>query len=119
MPKWNVEFAEEFGFWWDDLNDGEKEDIRAIVNLLRALGPFLPFPHTSGISQSKHGQMRELRIQHKGAPYRILYAFDPTRTAFLLIGGNKKGDKRWYKKNIPHADKIFSAHLSSLKKEKK
>ena len=34
--------------------------------------------------------MRELRIQHAGEPYRVLYAFDPRRTAILLIGGNSK-----------------------------
>jgi len=37
--------------------------------------------------------MRELRIQHRGKPYRTLYAFDPRRAAILLIGGNKAGDK--------------------------
>jgi hypothetical protein len=38
--------------------------------------------------------MRELRIQHEGRPYRVLYAFDPRRTAILLIGGDKTGNDR-------------------------
>ena len=63
--------------------------------------------------------MRELRIQHKDKPYRILYAFDPTRNALLLLGGNKIGDKRWYEKNVPLADKIYSEYIKSLKGDKK
>jgi hypothetical protein len=65
--------------------------------LLEEHGPHLNFPHSSGIALSRHGHMRELRIQHKGNPYRVLYAFDPRRNAILLIGGNKKGNDDWYR----------------------
>ena len=61
--------------------------------------------------------MRELRIQHAGRPYRVLYAFDPRRVAILLIGGDKTGDDRWYEKNVPIADKTYEAHLEALKEE--
>jgi hypothetical protein len=61
--------------------------------------------------------MRELRIQHQGRPYRILYAFDPQRTGILLIGGDKTGDKRWYDIHIPIADRLYDTHLEILKKE--
>jgi hypothetical protein len=53
-------------------------------------------PHCSGVESSLHKHMRELRIQHEGRPYRVLYAFDPRRTAILLIGGDKTGNDRWY-----------------------
>ena len=45
--------------------------------------------------------MRELRVQSGGQPIRVFHGFDPTRTAIPLIGGNKTGDKRFYKKMIP------------------
>ena len=61
--------------------------------------------------------MRELRIQHGGRPYRVLYAFDPRRVAILLIGGDKTGDDRWYDKYVPLADKIYDTHIEALKKE--
>jgi len=77
----------------------------------------LPFPYSSGIEGSKHSHMRELRIQHAGDPYRILYAFDPTRSAILLIGGMKTGDERWYDKYIPIADKLYDKHLETIRKE--
>ena len=62
--------------------------------------------------------LRELRIQHTGEPYRVLYAFDPRRYAILLLGGNKKGDDRWYEKNLPTAERLYSEHLKLLEREK-
>lgn len=77
------------------------------------------FPFSSGIQQSRHSHMRELRIQHDGHPYRVLYAFDPRRVAILLLGGDKTGDDRWYEKCVPLADKIYDEHVDALKKESK
>ena len=61
--------------------------------------------------------MRELRTQHDGRPFRILYAFDPRRSAILLIGGDKTGNARWYDVHIPIADKLYDEHLEQIKKE--
>ena len=58
--------------------------------------------------------MRELRIQHEGRPYRVLYAFDPRRTVILLIGGDKTGNNRWYEDSVPLADAIYDRHLREL-----
>lgn len=59
--------------------------------------------------------MRELRIQHQGRPYHVLYAFDPRRAAVLLIGGDKTGDGRWYNKMVPVADSLYERHLKEIK----
>ena len=61
--------------------------------------------------------MRELRIQHKGRPYRVLYAFDPRRTAILLLGGDKTGNDDWYKENVPVADRLYDEYISELNQE--
>ena len=61
--------------------------------------------------------MRELRVQHQGRPYRVLYAFDPRRAAILLIGGDKTGNERWYDEFVPIADRLYDAHLETLKRE--
>ena len=58
--------------------------------------------------------MRELRIQHAGRPYRVLYAFDRNRDALLLIGGDKTGNDRWYEIFIPVADRLYDEHLNEL-----
>ena len=115
--EWKVETVDYFDDWWDTLNGAEQEDVTACVGLLEVKGPQLPSPYSSGINGSDYSHMRELRIQHKGNPYRVLYAFDPRRVAMLLLGGDKTGDdKRWYKVNVPIADKLYSAHLKKMKR---
>lgn len=86
---WDVEFTDELGAWWEALSEEEQVSIDASVRLLEARGPQLGYPHTSGIETSSHSHMRELRVQHEGRPYRVLYAFDPRRTAILLIGATR------------------------------
>ena len=61
--------------------------------------------------------MRELRVQGGGKPIRVFYAFDPRRTAILLIGGNKTGDELFYKRYVPLADQIYDEHLKELEEE--
>ena len=114
---WEVEYTDEFGGWWNSLNEAEQDTVGAQGLLLEQLGPHLGFPHSSGIAGSKHSHLRELRVQHKGEPYRVLYAFDPRRMALLLVGGKKTGDDRWYDTFIPLADKLYDEHLKLLKKE--
>lgn len=114
---WAVEFTDEFGRWWSGLSEGEQESVAASVRLLEVRGPDLGFPHSSAISASRHGHMRELRTQHRGRPIRTLYAFDPRRTAILLIGGDKTGDDRWYEVHVPLADRLYDEHLDQLAKE--
>ena len=111
---WEVEFSDEFVLWWDTLTPEEQKSIDFTVSLLQEVGPALRMPHSSGIETSRHAHMRELRIQHAGRPYRVLYAFDPLRTAFLLIGGDKTGNNRWYEEYVPRADAIYEQHLREL-----
>lgn len=114
---WEVEYSDDFGKWWDTLTEVEQVDVAACVGLLEMYGPNLKFPHSSDVKGAKHSHMRELRVQHKGKPYRVLYAFDPRRIAILLVGGNKTGDKKWYEKYISIADNLYADHLIALKKE--
>lgn len=114
---WEVEYTEDFSKWWHNLNEEETISIDACIRLLEQLGPQLKFPYSSGIEGTKYTHMRELRIQHKGKPFRILYAFDPRRIAILLIGGSKEGNDRWYRTFIPIAEKLYQQHLNTLKEE--
>lgn len=114
---WDVEYTEHFGWWWNELTEAEQESVAATVGLLEIEGPKLPFPYSSGIKNSKHSHMRELRVQHAGRPYRVLYAFDPRRCAVLLIGGDKTGNGRWYDQFVPIADRLYEKHLDHLRKE--
>ncbi len=115
--EWEVEYTDVFEAWWGGLSADEQEDVAATVELLERKGPHLPYPFSSGINGSRHSHMRELRIQHQGRPYRVLYAFDPRRCAILLLGGDKTGANDWYQKNIPLADRLYDEHVETLERE--
>ncbi len=114
---WDVENTDEFGEWWLELGEGQQEDITAAVLLLMEQGPNLPFPYSSGIARSRHTYMRELHVQSGGRPVRIFYAFDPRRSAILLIGGDKTGDDRFCDRMIPIADKLYDTYIDEVRKE--
>jgi hypothetical protein len=112
--QWEVEYTDEFEEWWDSLSEEEQISVDASVRLLEQMGPTLGHPHSSKINGSRHAHMRELRTQHDGRPFRTLYAFDPRRTAILLIGGDKTGNDRWYEIYVPIADQLYDEHLEEI-----
>ncbi len=112
-----VEYTDEFGDWWAGLSDDEQNDITAVVELLMEYGPHLRFPYSSGVQGSRHGHMRELRVQSAGKPLRVFYAFDPRRSAILLIGGDKTGNARLFQRYVPVADRLYDDHLEALRQE--
>ena len=114
---WDVEYTNEFEDWWETLEVSEQRDVFASVELLGERGPGLRYPLSSGIKGSRHDHMRELRVQSGGRPIRVFYAFDPRRTAILLIGGDKTGDNRFYERFVPFADRLYDEHLKELKEE--
>lgn len=114
---WEVEYTDEFGAWWRTLPADVQESIAHDIEVLQAVGPGLGRPHVDTLKGSRHANMKELRTQHRGEPYRTLFAFDPRRCAILLIGGNKTGDKRFYEHFVPMADDLYDAHIAALKHE--
>jgi len=109
-----VEFTDEFELWWNSLTIAEQESVAHSVKILIDQGVNLRRPFADTIRGSVFPNMRELRCQHEGQPYRVLYAFDPRRKAMLLIGGNKTGNARWYEAYVPKADRIFAQHLKEI-----
>jgi hypothetical protein len=114
---WDVEYTGEFEDWWNALGEGQQVSVDASVRLIERYGPMLPYPHSSAVRSSRHGSMRELRVQHAGKPLRVLYAFDPRRMAILLVGGDKTGNRRWYEDAVPRADALYDRHLRALTRE--
>src|SRR5258707_13463467 len=78
----------------------------------------LPFPYSSGINGSKYAHMRELRVQSGGRPLRVFYAFDPRRSAILLIGGDKTGDDRFSERMVPIPAQLYDVYIAQIKKER-
>lgn len=122
MHEHDVEFTDEFEAWWAEQDEAVQISINAKVQLLERFGPALGRPYVDTLKETKrhkkHLHMKELRIPEGGQQYRILFCFDPVRTAILLIGGNKlPKPKEWYEKTIPIAEKLYDAHLVALKFE--
>lgn len=111
---WEIEFSDEFEQWWDMLTEDEQESVNFGVRLLQERGPSLRRPYADTIKKSKFPNMKELRCQEAGNPIRVLFAFDPRRVGFLLIGGDKTGNDRWYEEFVPLADLIYEQHLKEI-----
>ncbi len=108
----------EFSDWYQSLDADAQEHIYQYMEVLKEYGPKLGRPYVDTVKGSAYSNMKELRVQSKGRPFRIFFAFDPKRNAVLLIGGNKKGDTRFYKTMIPISDRLYSEYLEDMKNEK-
>ncbi len=111
---WDIEVTDQFIQWWDTLSVEEQESIKAAVEILEQRGPGLGRPLVNTVKGSRHANMKELRA----AMIRVLFAFNPKRTAILLIGGDKRD--RWqdfYAQMIPLADDLLDEHLKELETE--
>lgn len=108
---WKVIYAPTFVEWLNSLSEEEQDSIYYGIDLLEMLGPQLGRPNADTLYGSELSNLKELRIQHDGRPYRAFYAFDPIRQAVMLCGGDKTGNKRFYKKMIPLAEQIFADYL--------
>lgn len=110
--------ADEFTAWFKDLDETDQEKVSYYVNLLEQKGVTLDHPYTSAVNGSRHGGgLRELRVQSKGRPLRVLYRFDAKRNAIVLCGGDKQGesDKQFYGRMIPVADTIYDDWIEEMK----
>jgi hypothetical protein len=115
--EWIVEFHPDCSVWFELLEKSLQDEILVNLTVLQTLGPALGRPRVDSIKGSTLTNLKELRVQFKGEPWRILFAFDPKRHAIVLVGGNKAGDNRWYEKHVPIAEKRYKQHLAEVKKE--
>lgn len=114
---WEVEYTDEFEAWWDDLTEDDQESIVPAVEKLQERGPALGRPLVDTIESSRYPNMKELRPL--GGNIRILFAFDPRRTAILLIGGDKTNRwQEWYDEMVPLADRLYAEHLTEIEQER-
>ncbi len=94
----------------------EQGSIDQAVDALVRQGPALGRPWADTIKTSRHSHMKELRPRR--GHLRVLFAFDPRRTAILLIGGDKTGHwETWYVHMVPVADRLYDQHLTTLQHE--
>lgn len=113
---WTIQRTNEIATWITGLDNDAKEAIYQSLLVLREIGPTLGRPLVDTVKGSSFSNMKELRVQNKGRVFRIFFAFDPAREAILLIGGDKRGDKKFYDTMINKADMLYQHHLDKLRK---
>ena len=118
VGRYVVNTSDEFDRWWAACSESLQDAIAAHVGLLERVGPQLGRPYADTLSGSTISNLKELRVQHRGQPCRVLYAFDPKREALLLVGGMKSGGRRWYRRALRAAERIWQRHLEQLEEHR-
>jgi hypothetical protein len=82
--------------------------VAQAVAALREEGPALGRPLVARLKGSRIHRLKELRPGSRGrSEIRVIFAFDPARSALLVLGGDKAGNwTRWYRDNIPLAEQL-------------
>ena len=123
--EWNVQYDEDFLAELEEIerttgSSAVREEVAALALLLQRFGPQLRRPQCDTLKGSKHPNMKELRFTLPHGEWRVAFAFDPRRSAILLVGGGKSRvpEKRFYRELIRVADKRFDTHLQGLTPQK-
>ena len=97
-----------------DLDVAVKEALGEVFDLLRDIGPSLGRPNVDTLKNSRHKNMKEIRVDAAGGTWRVAFAFDPDRNAIVLCGGDKSGvgEQRFYGRLIEKADRRFDHWLA-------
>jgi len=111
---WEIEVSDEFREWYLGSSVDLRATVAAAVDTLAAAGPDLGRPLVDTLKGSRFPNMKELRVQHRGRPYRILFIFDPRRHAYLILGGDKSGNPQWYGHALRRAEAIYAHHLKEI-----
>lgn len=92
---------EEVEGWYLGLDSTAAARVEAVIDALESAGPSLGRPLVDQIKRSRHRNMKELRT----GSIRILFVFDSSRQAVLLVAGDKRGTwNSWYQTAVPLAD---------------
>ena len=112
-----MKVTDEYAAWFTGLikeDLGSATLVAQAVAALREDGPSLGRPLVDRLKGSQIHHLKELRPGSRGrSEIRIIFAFDPTRSALLLLGGDKAGNwERWYQENIPVAERLYTEYTT-------
>jgi hypothetical protein len=119
---WDIYLTSEVAGWLEDLQRSDAKTADLVDDAIYALsysGPTLGRPLVDTITGSKIKNLKELRPGSSGtSEVRILFVFDPWRSAILLVAGDKSGKwNRWYAQAIPHAEQLYEIYLKERAEE--
>ncbi len=114
---WDVYLTGEVDKWLNDLSVADPDSYLQVVagiDVLSEVGPSLGRPLVDRVKGSRLHGMKELRPGSAGrSEIRVLFVFDPWRSAILLVGGDKSGNwSSWYQRAIQRAERLYVEYLS-------
>lgn len=120
--EWEILMTEQVEDFLDVLYQADRESHRLVnqaILVLERNGPAEGRPLVDSITASQISNMKELRPPSVGrTEIRILFVFDPWRSAVLLVAGDKSGQwNRWYREAIPEAEQLYATYLKEREKE--
>jgi hypothetical protein len=118
---WTVLIHEAFDEEMRLLDEDLQDELLAHASLLAEFGPNLGRPTVDTLNGSRHANMKELRFSWHRQVWRVAFAFDPSRQAVLLVGGDKSSSvqRRFYQTLIKVADARYDQHLDTLTSQSK
>lgn len=121
MEEWEIRVTHEFLAWAETLDAGSYDQITAAIDRLAEDGPGLGRPYVDRVEGSRIHNMKELRPGSAGrTEIRILFVFDPWRSAILLTAGDKSGNwSGWYRQAIPRAEELYQRYLQERQDEER
>jgi len=119
---WEIYLTSEVTAWLESLQAADAKSAVLADDAIYALsrsGPRSRRPLVDTITTSKIKNLKELRPGSSGtSEIRILFVFDPRRSAMLLVAGDKSGKRdRWYAEAIPHAEQLYEIYLKERAEE--
>jgi hypothetical protein len=113
-PDWDIYVVSEVRKWIESLDSPSHARVVQAIDLLAEEGPWLGRPLVDTIHGSSLANLKELRP----GTTRILFAFDPWRSAILLVAGNKANLwNAWYKTAVPLAEQRYAIYLKERGEE--
>lgn len=121
---WEIYVTDEVRAWLSELQQRDNASYEQVVYAIDVLaedGPGLGRPLVDRVQDSAVHNLKELRPGSVGrSEVRILFVFDPWRSAILLVAGDKSGRwKQWYREAIPKAERLLGEYLCARREEEK
>jgi hypothetical protein len=119
VDEWDVYLTDEVRVWVSALDDRSHQLVTQAIDILADHGPTLGRPMVDRIENSSIQNLKELRPGSAGrSEFRILFVFDPWRSAILLVAGDKAGNwRQWYNQAIPRAEQLLEIYLKERAEE--
>jgi hypothetical protein len=120
--EWEILLTSQVEEFLDDLYDTDRDSHRLVnqaILVLEQSGPSQGRPLVDTITASHLPNMKELRPPSaRRSEIRILFVFDPWRSAVLLIAGDKSGQwSDWYRQAIPEAERRYEQYMKERETE--